>query len=153
MCIVIGRQKVQEALWGLKFRLYSGAALSMLDLFTDLQTVYRFFNEGRNSFAYLNIAFICVSLILQLLVSWVQNRKLGMKLIAYESMLVVTMVKVTVDARRVANASGDNGELASSLFNSHMELTMDKCAEIFGESIPSSVLQSYAFLESKNLVY
>ena len=36
MCVIIGRQQVMDAPWGMKFRVYLGAILSTLDMITDV---------------------------------------------------------------------------------------------------------------------
>ena len=77
----------------MKFRVYSGAVLSLLDLATDIETIFRFWKEGNFSFAKANIAFIAASLLLQLLIVVGTNIKQGKKKIAYECLIVVCMIK------------------------------------------------------------
>ena len=129
--------------WGAKSRLYTGAFLSSMDLITDLATIRRFWLTGNYNFAYANIAFIGAALLIQLLVVFGQNKKRGWKVVAYEMLIVVGMIKPAIDAMRVA--SGEP-QAERTLFDPSMELTFTKCTEMFCESIPSSVLQTYALL-------
>ena len=78
------------AAWGAKFRLYTGAALSIMDMITDILAILRFIQKGNYAFAYANIAFIGVSLFFQLVTVYGQNRKRGWKVLAYEAIIVVT---------------------------------------------------------------
>jgi len=98
----------------MKFRVYFGAIISLLDVYTDIDAIVRFFKEGNDHFAYANIAFVAVSLVIQLLTVFLQNQKRGMKLVAYESMIVLMMIKPAIDSKRVA--SGAKQE-ENTLFN------------------------------------
>ena len=148
MVIVIGRQKVMDALWGARFRVYFGASLSLLDVVTDVQVVTRFFLTDKAAFAWLNLAFIGVSILLQLLMVIVQNRRRGFKVISYEMLIVVSMVKGAVGARRVAYG---NVHVENTLIDPQMELLWTKTIEIFSESIPSCILQTFALLGASDL--
>ena len=57
----------------MKFRVYFGSIISLLDMYTDIEAVVRFFDEGNNHFAYANIAFIATSLLIQLLVTFLHR--------------------------------------------------------------------------------
>ena len=105
MCVVIGREKVKDAIWGASFRMYLGAVLAMLDLVTDLLAIYAFFEENRLAFAWANTAFVGMSLFFQLVLVFEQNRKAGMKVVANESMYVLLMIKPAIDASRVAHGN------------------------------------------------
>ena len=85
----------------MKFRVYFGAIISLLDIYTDIEAIVRFFDEGNDHYAYANIAFVGVSLSIQLLVVFVQNKKRGWKILIYESMIVISMLKPAIDAKRV----------------------------------------------------
>jgi len=110
-------------------------------MLTDIQTIMRFFNEGRIGFARTNLSFIGVGLFLQLLAAFGQNKNRGMKVVAYEWLIILSMLKPAVDARRVY--SGNKLE-KNALVVPQLELTAMKCIEIFAKNIPSSIVQSYA---------
>ena len=71
-----------------------------------------------------------------------------MKVVAYEWLIILLMVKPAVDARRVC--SGNKHE-ENALFDAQTDLTFTKCVEIFSESIPCSIVQSYALFESNDV--
>ena len=79
---------------------------------------------------------------IQLLVTWGQNKKRGRKVLIYESLIALTMLE-TSNRRKESIASGAKQE-ENTLFDPQTENTFMKCIEMFGESIPSSVLQTYA---------
>ena len=135
-------------LQGLKFRVYFGAIISLLDMYTDIEAIVRFFKEGNDHFAYANIVFVWVSLCGQLLTVYAQNRKRGMKSVAYESLIVLCMIKPAIDAKRVASGAMQE---ENTLVDPQTEATATKIFEMFGESIPSSVLQTYALIGSGEL--
>ena len=93
--------------------------------------------------------FLATSLLIQLLLVYAQNKKKGMKKVAYEALTVLLFIKPAVDAFRVA--SGAETEVGSTM-DPLLELTGTKVIEMFAESIPAAILQTYAFLisETKN---
>ena len=118
---------------------------------TDIFTILRFFREGRDFFAYLNIAFVGVTLLLHLLLVIAQNKKRGAKVIAYEMLIVASMLKPAVDAKRVVK--GDAEEVGTLVMSRLTEDTIAKSAAMFGESIPSCVLQMYALLDAGEIAF
>ena len=90
----------------MKFRVYLGALISLLDMYTDIETILRFFNEGNNGFAWANVSFVITSLVIQIVVAYAQHRKRGAKLLAYEFSIVLSLLKPAIDARRVWKCPG-----------------------------------------------
>ena len=106
MCNIIGQRKLHEALWGEKFRLYSGAALVLVDTGTDFFAAYKYFVEGRDNYAWALLAFILVSVCsIQLIVVLLQNANRGMDVIAYECAIVLIQIKAPIAARRIASGN------------------------------------------------
>ena len=136
--------------WGAKFRLYSGAVLSIVDMITDTLAIIRFFKQGNNHSAWANIAFIGSSLFFQVIIVYVQTKKRGLKVTTYEIAIVLLMLKPAVDAKRVAN--GD-AQAEGAVFDPETELVYTKTGEIAMESIPSSILQTYALLGSDGISF
>ena len=134
---------LEKAAFGAKFRLYMGAVLSMVDLLTDLATIYRFWKQQNYVFAYANLAFIGLSLLLQSVSVIMQNRKKERRVLAYELGLVILMIKPAVDARRVAR--GDE-QVEGEVMNPAVQLASTRTHEMFAESLPSLILQTYALL-------
>jgi len=83
-------------------------------MLTDIQTIMRFFNEDRIGFARTNLSFIGVGFFLQLLSAFVQNRKRGIKAVLYEWLIILSMLKPAVNAKRVADG---NIQRVNTLFN------------------------------------
>ena len=142
----IAMRLLAKVAWGAKFRLYTGAALSIMDMVTDVFTIIRFFEEGKSGFALASLAFIGASIFIQFVCVFAQNKKRGAKVLLYEMLIVVCMIKPAIDAMRVANDGDVQAENVP--FQAQTELTATKCTEMFAESIPSSVLQMYALLGS-----
>ena len=145
----IAMRLLASVAWGAKFRLFTGAVLSIMDMITDIAAIYRFFKLGQTGFAWANIAFIAACLSIQLGIVYSQNKKRGWKVLAYEAMFVLLMIKPAIDASRVA--SGEAQE-ERTLLDQNTELAYTKCAELFAEAIPSRVLQTYAILSDTDLI-
>ena len=79
--------------WGAKFRLFIGAALSIMDMITDIFTILRYVEQSNYGFAYACIAFICLNVCIQLATVYHQNIKRGWKIVSYEMLLVVVVIK------------------------------------------------------------
>ena len=120
MCKVIGQHKLRDALWGMRFRFYSGASLSLLNVFTDFNQIKNFFIQGSDLFGWMNLAFIFASALILIFLVIAQNHKRGVKVIAYEMLLCIFMMKGPIGARRVANG---NVQVEGTLFNPQFELT------------------------------
>ena len=103
--------------------MYLGALISILDVLTDVDTIIRFYNEGNNHFAIANLVFIAVSLLLHLIATVGQNRNKVMKVITFEVLIVLSMIKPAWDAKKVA--SGDD-IAKDALMHPQMESTMTK---------------------------
>ena len=145
MCIIIGRRKVKEAIWGASFRVYFAVALSLLDILTDINAIRVFFEKGRTNYAWANLFFLCASLALQLLVVWMQNRKRGWKYVIYGSFSVLLMAKPGVDAWRIAN---DNVQKNYQVMNPEMEGTFSKCIEMVSYMLRSMLSVLSVFSET-----
>ena len=76
-------------------------------------------------------------MLLHLLLVIAQNKKRGAKVIAYEMLIVASMLKPAVDAKRVVK--GDTEEVGTLLIDRFSEDTGAKAMTMFGESIPSSM--------------
>ena len=91
--------------WGLKLRVFVGAALSVLDLTTDIFITYTFLQEGKEMFFRSSVAMLGSSMFFMLLTVWGQNRELGLKKVVLEMIPVVTGLKPAADAFRVASGA------------------------------------------------
>jgi hypothetical protein len=74
---------------GMKRRLYSGAALSMFDLISDIYVIVVFLgSEETRGVAHINIACVALGIFFQLLMVWLVNRRRSWGRIAREVLYV-----------------------------------------------------------------
>lgn len=141
MAVTIGTQQIIGSVRGRGKRVLFGAVLSILDFLTDCNATIIFFNERRYAFAYANLTFMLVSLLFQLVVVFIQNSERGGKVLAFEVLITVSMLKPAFDANRV---SSGNVQLESTHFTPATELFVSKLSEVVAEAIPGGCLQAFA---------
>ena len=105
MMNAIALKLVGDVGWGLKLRVFVGAALSTFDFMTDIFITYTFWRDGRDTFFRYSVATICSSIFLMLLTVYGQNRKMGSKRLLLEMIPVVVGLKPAVDAFRVSSGA------------------------------------------------
>jgi hypothetical protein len=130
---------------GLKARVTFGAVTSMSDLLTDVYVTYMFWSNKKYGYFKASFASLVMSIGFQMLVVWVQNRKLGMKRVVRELIPILIGYKPAVDAYRVA--TGAKQEVGAAL-NPIIEMTCMKCIEMFAEAIPGVIIQLMAIASS-----
>ena len=86
------------------------------------------------------------NVILNLVISYMQNRRRGWKAVAFDWLLVLSYLKPGVDAWKVASGA-DHEE--NAMFDPKFELTYCKGVELFTESIPGTILQAAVYLSTK----
>lgn len=147
---VIVKHLITVASFGLKARLFSGAALSHFDLASDIyiSTVYLRSNETKSA-AHAIIVCIAISLFFQLYAVWIANKKRSWRNIALEALYVLTFIKPGVDAARVAAGNEYIDDLAT--MEPLMELACGKVFEMAFESIPGAIIQTCALIASKEV--
>ncbi|GMH61833.1 hypothetical protein TrLO_g9120 [Triparma laevis f. longispina] len=145
MVVVLGKGIVKTAPWGLMFRVIVGAILSVTDLGTDLLMLKQFADGGEKTATVrdLQLASLVASIVLQLLIVLIQNRRKGVNKLTRESLVVLTGMKAPWDAYRVA--CGAEQEKDTEI-DPLMEMVFSKCAEMFAESIPGILIQLSAIL-------
>ncbi|GMH85310.1 hypothetical protein TrVE_jg7805 [Triparma verrucosa] len=127
--------------------LYIGALLAIADMVSDVAVTRMFFETGQTSFAYITIACITTCLSMQALVVFQNYKNVGKRRLLRELFYVVTCTKPGIDAYRVANGVEQPAKAGIAPAN---ELIMCRCMELFSESIPGAILQSYAILVGKD---
>jgi hypothetical protein len=101
--------------FGMKARLFSGAGLSVFDLISDVYIITMFLgSEETRGVAYANIACCVLSMIGQLVVALLANRRRSKWRILREAFFTLICVKPGLDAVRVArmgpqSTGGDDG--------------------------------------------
>ena len=101
-------------------------------MITDVSVIISYLNSGKTKQAYSLIAMMGLSISLQLLNAYVQNRKKSKWAIFRELLIVLWGLKPAVDAYRVA--TGYEDEL--NTFNPLTDMVMGKSTELACESIP-----------------
>jgi hypothetical protein len=130
---------------GLKARVTVGAATSMLDLVTDVYVTHKFWSNKKYGYFKASFASLAVSIGLQMLIVYAQNKKLGMKRVVREWIPILLGYKPAVDAYRVA--SGVKQEVGTA-FSAMVEMTVMKGIEMFAEAIPGVIILLMAIVTS-----
>jgi hypothetical protein len=138
----IAKHILSIADFGLKMRLFGGAGLSVFDLISDVYMIVVFLgSEETRGVAHVNIVCVALSLLLQLMITWVVNRKRSWRRIAQEVLYVVTFCKPGIDAARVAAGNENDDGLAT--IDPLAELATGKMVEIVFESIPAGACANH----------
>ena len=103
MAVTIGQRKLDQAPWGLVWKVGFGAFLGILDLVTDVNAIYSFYVEGNHGFAKAVIAMISASMAVQLLLVYGNGKKRGNIFVLKEVLIVLSGLKPAVDAYRVVS--------------------------------------------------
>jgi hypothetical protein len=150
MLEVIVKKLFMKSTLGLKARVTVGAATSMLDLLTDVYVTYKFWSD-KKKYGYFkaSLASLALSVGIQMLTVYAQNRKLGMKRVLREWFPILFGYKPAVDAYRVA--TGAKHEVGATI-DPMTEMTAMKCTEMFAEAIPGVIIQLMAIATSDNKV-
>lgn len=127
MTIIIGQRKLEQAPWGLAFNVGIGAVLGILDVATDLNSIYAFKKDGKHTYANACIAMISFSMAIQLLVIYVRGKKRGAFFLAKEALIVLSGFKPAVDAWRVVGGAKVGFE---DTFDPHFEMIVVKSIEV-----------------------
>ena len=141
MFVAVGEGVVKAAPWGLMFRVATGAGTSMLDLLTDIYVTYTFAKDGKEGYFQASLACLTASVVMQICVVIVQNRRLGARVSLRECLPVLIGFKPALDAYRVASGID---HLSGTTVAQMVELTLIKGIEIFAESIPGVIIQLMA---------
>ncbi len=134
--------------WGTQMRVAVGSILSLSDLLTDILCLFSFAEGGSTFYTNALIIMLIGSIFLQVVLCAVQNSKLGIGVIARESLAAVFGVKLVLDSYRVATVTTKQpGKIMSPLH----ELTCSKVIEVVVESIPATILQIHSILNAIEL--
>ena len=123
MMNVIALKLVGDVAWGLKLRVFVGAALSTVDLLTDIFITCIFWKEKKYMFFRLSLTMLGTSMFILLFMVWAQNRKASKNKVLREMVPVVFGLKPAFDAFRVASgAKIEEGQVLDPL----LEMTLTK---------------------------
>jgi hypothetical protein len=145
MMIACASEILGKVSWGVKFRVCFGAGLSFTDMVSDFFIIYNYINgENTEHFGFALLAMVLLSLTCQLIIVWVQNPMKNVKMMLVEMIMVLVGLKPGLDAYKVAT---DRDQLVYNTFDPKFELILNKFVEMFAESLPGCMLQSYVFID------
>ena len=124
-------------------RLVIGLVLSLTDMVTDIVMVVTYFKQDQNIFAYATIACVAVCIAIQAAVVLAQYQKASRQRQLFEVALVLSFAKPVLDTYRVCSGKEQDVE---QTFDPLLELVLGKGTELIFESIPGSIIQTYAYI-------
>ncbi|GMH90953.1 hypothetical protein TL16_g11919 [Triparma laevis f. inornata] len=147
MAVILGKEVVKTAPWGLVGRVVTGAALRVADLGSDIIILKFYWEAGESMLSYRNSTLACLvaSMGLSLFFVVLQYRKCRLARILKEVLITLVGMKAPWDAFKVS--SGLEQEEGTE-FDPMKEMQFSKCIEMFAESLPSINIQSTAILSS-----
>jgi hypothetical protein len=140
MMDTIAQRLLESVSWGLKMRLYTGAGLSTMDLFSDLFMIYTYATTpGQEGTALSLTIMVGFCLLGQLSLVLAQTNKGPRRVMLKEMLIVLSGMKPGIDAKRVA---GGNEQVEHAILTPDVELTYTRCFELVCESIPGTLASS-----------
>jgi hypothetical protein len=141
MFITVAEEILKTAPWGMVWRVTTGATLSILDMVSDINItqIYLRKPELRN-YGLVLLGMLLLSMSMQLIMSACLHRKAGARVVLLDCLAVITGMKPAVNAYNVATSKKKSDK---SVFEPKLELVASKIVEIFSESIPGCLLQTY----------
>ena len=127
MVVTIGQRKIERAVWGLAFKVATGAMLGVLDVATDVNAISNFMLHGGRAFARALLVSIALSMTFQVLLVYGNGKKRGFRHMAKDVLIVLTGLKPTVDAFRVLNGAKAH---VDDLFDPQSVFNWSKIAEM-----------------------
>ncbi len=127
---------------GTKLRLALSAALSMLDIGSDLSTMLVYFVTDQVFTGLLILAMVCFSIAAQSLLVFYRNMHRSAGEIAKEVLIVLSCFKPVIDLRRQM----DGREIDGAPFDTTAERNGCKVIETVCESVPASIIAMVALL-------
>ena len=141
----IGKRKLEQAPWGMYFRVGVGAVISLSDVATDINTVILFLRNDKAVYAYATLSMIALTLVLQLaLLYTVRKKGSSIRHTIGEVLSIVFCVKPMVDAYKIVM---NQKRSTNSHFDPMMGFIANKLIEVCCESIPGAVMQGFVYLQ------
>jgi len=144
------QKTLKNVAWGTKVRVYLGASLSIGDMASDLFMVGEYMGEAETAgFAHAILGMVGLSMLIQLLVAFLQKSRAKHKSEQVrELLLVLSGLKPAADAHRV---SSGKEQQEHEMFDPMQDMIAGKVIELVCESIPGATLQLYVILSSNTL--
>ena len=125
-----------QVAWGVKFRAWLGASVSVADGLSDAYMIKTFYDVGDTGNARGLLAMVGANLAAQTIIVYLQTqglKKNKWRTALFEMLTVVSFVKPGMDAYRVASGAE---QAPSAGFSPLKEMLFTKCSELFFEAIP-----------------
>jgi hypothetical protein len=125
-----------QVAWGVKFRAYLGAGVSVADAVSDAYMIKTFYDVGDTGNARGLLAMVGANLAAQTIIVYLQTqglKKYKWRRMLFEMLSVVTFAKPGVDAYRVASGAE---QLPGAALSPLMEMMVTKGGELAYEAIP-----------------
>ena len=119
MMNTLAKRILQTSNKGATHRALSGAALSLMDTYSDVM-IYRFYMTGQKFFAKFFLAAIIINILLQVLLVYFQNRKMG-KTKLLQEIATTVYLKPAFDAVRVSIGAEQDPQ---QLLTAELEMSM-----------------------------
>jgi hypothetical protein len=143
LIVTLASRALVSGHWGLKARVIIGVILSTADIITDIFMVLQFKREGNDILADATVACCCFCMLIQIFTISIQHHKAGFWKVFIEILFILTFTKPAVDAFHVASGKEQTSEM---VFDPLFELSLVKGCEMVVESIPGSIIQTYALI-------
>jgi hypothetical protein len=140
---VLAKRLMVTSRIGMSLRVTVGALLGLLDVGSDLYMILSLWSTGHNAAAIGTLVMVMTSILLQIMIVFIQTRHCGWRKVAHEVAIVLSFFKPLIDAYRVT--TGDPGDPLAALTPAQ-ELMACRVSEMVGEAIPVSVLQLATYL-------
>jgi hypothetical protein len=144
----IAQRLLESVSWGLKMRLYTGAGLSTMDLFSDVYMIYTYATTGQQGSALSLAIMVGLCLLSQLFLVWLQTRQGPTRVMLKEMLIVLSGMKPGIDAKRVADG---NEQTENAAITPDMELAMTRGFEMAMEAVPGSILQVKVLMQAEKV--
>jgi hypothetical protein len=145
MLNTVALRLLSEVSWGLKMRVFIGAGLSILDMVSDINVIVLYSTTGQEGYAASLMWMLATCVAFQLVMVCGQNKTKPLKMLI-EALKVLSGLKPAFDAARVAGgADFEEGHV----MDPKIEFMASKLLELFCESIPGCLLQSYALMNAE----
>jgi hypothetical protein len=132
MMQVISNKLLRSVSWGMKFRLFAGAGVSITDMVSDLSVIVIYFQiDAQRGYAWMLLGLVLLSLFLQMCTVVLQNRRATWGVLTKEVLIVLSCTKPGVDAARIA---ASNEMEAWHVMDPQIEQTVMKVIEMLAES-------------------
>lgn len=101
MLTTLSTELIKNAPWGLWWRICTGSAISIIDIATDVNVILVYWQEpGQEKFGNAIFIMLMLSVLFQLFVIYIQNKKVPRKMLAEALLCVVGLKPGYVRAKR-----------------------------------------------------